>query len=158
MVQMKRLCNCRVDEEDKPEWDRLSADLGEGADAGDEEEDEQMDYLDADEADSENEVDNRSMIERLLSPKKPNRTSSPVKHLVTKEPEPEPEPKSLWASSTQLRTFRADATKIAMDYLQEQDVKVIKARKPTEVKDAAAYKQGVVDGKTIDVRGKKIEG
>lgn len=143
----------------------LAAGLDEEIGGGDDDED--MDDVVENGSDSEDEVDNRSMIERLISPQEPMRkinrgsvlpftpASSPVKQQTIKDPEP----KSVWASSTQLRMFSANATKIAEDYLEEQEVTFSKKKvKQTEVKDKEAYKQGTVDGKTIDVRGKKIEG
>lgn len=162
--------NARVEEEElqrEAEMDGLAAGLGEETDNDGEDEDMEMDGVVEGGSDSEDDgVDNRSMIERLKSPKKPRRQiklsivapftsiTSTTKHQSKKEPEP----KSSWKSSTQLRKFRASAAKIAEDYLEEQELKLSKPKKQTEIKDAEAFQQGIVDGKTIDVRGKKIEG
>lgn len=65
---------------------------------------------------------------------------------------------SSWASRMQLMTFRADATKIAEDYLKDRGVKLRTDRKrSTVVRDRTAYKQGKEDGKKIDVHQKMIK-
>ncbi|QDS77198.1 hypothetical protein FKW77_002568 [Venturia effusa] len=141
-----------------PEGEHVDVQIGVEESAEDDE-DEDMDDGIADGAGEEDEVDNRSMIERLMSPKRPTRqiskissTGSPIKKQAVKQPKP------VWTSSTQLATFRANADKIADEYLEEQEVKLKKGRKATAVKDVEAWKQGKADGKTIDVRGKRIEG
>ena len=69
-----------------------------------------------------------------------------------------PEQESTWASHMQLVTFRATATKIAEDFLQERGVKVrYQSARSSVIRDHSAYSQGVKDGKMIDVRRKRIE-
>ena len=65
---------------------------------------------------------------------------------------------SSWASHMQLMTFRADATKIADEYLKDHGVKLMADRKRGwTVRDRGAYEQGKKDGKTIDVHQKMIK-
>ncbi|KAF2248349.1 hypothetical protein BU26DRAFT_520046 [Trematosphaeria pertusa] len=66
--------------------------------------------------------------------------------------------KTLWASPMQLTIFRANARRIADDYLKDRGVKLSTSRsRYSGVSDYSAYSQGVRDGKKIDVRGKRIE-
>jgi hypothetical protein len=69
-----------------------------------------------------------------------------------------PEQESTWASHMQLVTFRAIATKLAEDFLQERGVKLrYPSARSSVIRDQNAYRQGVKDGEKIDVRRKRIE-
>jgi hypothetical protein len=62
------------------------------------------------------------------------------------------------ASHMQLMSFRADATKIAEEFLIDHGVKLAKGQKRgSTVRDRGAYEQGKKDGKTIDVHQKMIK-
>ena len=65
---------------------------------------------------------------------------------------------SSWASHMQLMTFRADATKIADEYLKDHGVKLGKGRNRSSiVRDRGAYEQGKEDGKKIDVHQNRLK-
>lgn len=68
------------------------------------------------------------------------------------------EGESKWISHMQLVTFRATATQIADEFLQEKGVELRHdfARIRT-VRDQKAYEQGAKDGRTIDIHRKRIE-
>jgi hypothetical protein len=78
--------------------------------------------------------------------------------MPNKTPEPKLEMESKWASHMQLVTFRATATKIAEEFIREKGVKLrnLKSRGPV-IRDMDAYKNGVKDGKKIDVHRKRIK-
>lgn len=86
----------------------------------------------------------------------PASSSVPV---VQNELEVKPEPESKWASHMQLVTFRVTAAKIADEYLQDKGVKLQHRSARTRIiRDPNAYRQGVKDGKKIDIHRKRIEG
>lgn len=67
--------------------------------------------------------------------------------------------KSTWASSMQLTTLRATASRIADDYLKDKGIKLSRRTSNySDIRDWTAYQQGTRDGKKIDVRRKRIEG
>ena len=93
-------------------------------------------------------------------PKREQTPAHPVEteQLSSKPPEVEPELNSQWASQTQLVTFRATATKIADEYIQDRGVKLHKgSARNTVIRDGNAYNQGVEDSKKVDVYRKRIK-
>ncbi|KAH9216815.1 hypothetical protein DL95DRAFT_362852 [Leptodontidium sp. 2 PMI_412] len=73
------------------------------------------------------------------------------------EPLVEPELESQWASQMQLVTFRATATKIADEYLEDRGVTLrAGSARSTVIRDLNAYSQGVKDSRKIDVYRKRI--
>lgn len=82
--------------------------------------------------------------------------ASPVS--IKQEEEEDAKDTSLWASSMQLITFRATASKIADDFLESKGLKLKSRKSKTSgVSDFAAYEQGILDSKKIDVRRKRIQ-
>ena len=82
--------------------------------------------------------------------------SAPELHNSAERQEPAPELR--WASHMQLITFRANATNIADEFLQDQGVKLSKKTgRESVIRDWDAYDKGVKDSKKIDVRRKQIE-
>jgi hypothetical protein len=70
----------------------------------------------------------------------------------------EPELESKWASHMQLVTFRAIATKIADEYLEDKGVKLRnRLARSTVIRDRNAYSQGVRDSKKIDMHRKRLK-
>lgn len=87
----------------------------------------------------------------------PSHTSAPEQN-ATASTDQDQEPESKWASQMQLDIFRATATKIAEEYLNEKNVKLKNRRRRSNViRDRNAYKQGERDGKKIDVHRKAIK-
>lgn len=103
-----------------------------------------------------------SLIGQVISAPAPNvdvpsYTSAPDQKFSASQDQDQ-EPESKWASQMQLDVFRATATKIAEEYINEKGVKFRKGRKRTNViRDHNAYKQGERDGKKIDVHRKTIK-
>ena len=65
-----------------------------------------------------------------------------------------------WASQMQLTIFRANAIKIADEYLKDQGVTLGKPgrrRKNYDIKDVEAYQRGERDGEKIDVHQRRIK-
>jgi len=84
----------------------------------------------------------------------PPRSSITIKN----EDDGNPKCKTLWASSMQLTTFRANASRIADDYIKENGLRLSRSKsRYSGVRDYSAYLQGISDGKKIDVCGKRIE-
>ncbi|KAG4417670.1 MAG: hypothetical protein CL912_29975 [Deltaproteobacteria bacterium] len=92
----------------------------------------------------------------------PKREPTPARPAETeqksnKPPELEPGLESQWASQMQLVTFRATATKIADEYLEDRGVTLHnRSARSTVIRDRNAYSQGVKDSKKIDVYRKRI--
>ncbi|CZR69577.1 uncharacterized protein PAC_19477 [Phialocephala subalpina] len=92
----------------------------------------------------------------------PKREPIPARPAETEQksnepPELEPELESQWASQMQLVTFRAIATKIADEYLEDRGVTLHnRSAKSTMIRDRNAYNQRVKDSKKIDVYRKRI--
>lgn len=95
----------------------------------------------------------------------PDSTAVPIRETAPKFPaaikqedNSEPDSRPFWASSMQLTTFRANASRIADDYLKGHGVKLHASRsRSSRVSDWSAYLQGTRDSKKIDVRRNKIE-
>ena len=73
--------------------------------------------------------------------------------------DPEAGPDRNWASQMQLTIFRANAVKIADEYLKDKGVKLGKGgrSRKDDIKDFKAYERGMRDGKKIDVHQKRIK-
>jgi hypothetical protein len=69
-----------------------------------------------------------------------------------------PSETSLWTSASQLTLFRANAQKIAEEYIKSTNTKLRagRARVPS-VRDYGAYEQGRKDSRKIDVKRRRIE-
>ncbi|KAF2152257.1 hypothetical protein K461DRAFT_313004 [Myriangium duriaei CBS 260.36] len=81
-----------------------------------------------------------------------------IRRLKPKPKRAEPSEGSvIWASHMQLVRFREQALVIAQDYAKDQGWKIgSSGKRSTAVRDPEAYQMGVTDGKTIDVRGRRI--
>lgn len=113
--------------------------------------------------------DTLSSVVRVSSPPSPTTPANNAKALpnqdaaskspstIKQEEDGQPDCKTLWASSMQLTTFRANASRIADDFLKDQGVKLSKSTSQySRISDYSAYLQGTRDSKKIDVRGKRI--
>jgi hypothetical protein len=98
-----------------------------------------------------------------VPPPLPKREPTPAGPAETEQNSSEPselEPglELKWTSHTQLITFRATATKIADEYLEDQGVELsFGSARSNVIRDWNAYNQGVKDSKKIDVYRKRIK-
>jgi hypothetical protein len=82
-----------------------------------------------------------------------------VKDKVCSSADAEIESPQNGASQMQLTVFRANAIKIAEEYLKDQGVELEsdRSKRKDEIKDFKAYHRGQRDGKKIDVHQKRIK-
>ncbi|CAO2651687.1 Nn.00g042570.m01.CDS01 [Neocucurbitaria sp. VM-36] len=87
-----------------------------------------------------------------------NAISEPLASIKEEDKDVRPDSTLTWKSSTQLTTFRANASRIAEDYLKGRGIKLCRPKsRSSNISDYSAYKQGKRDSKKIDIRRRKIE-